>query len=431
MSFTCCSIAQTIAVANPSSRSHQNLDESQEIQTLASMATTVVDGLMRIASVQARHLLLLCMLSLRFSGEGAAEEPLIEFNLLQLPSSLTTLNSLQQPAKIFWEQTPLREGLQDLSQQYHLSLWLDRQVDPNQLVSLSSLTPGAAAESGAATGDSNSLVSRLEKIAAAAGSEVGVIENVVYIGPPGRLAAKQRAAVVLHDQLSRAPGNAATTLRDLEWPELTSSSQFMELVERNWQIQIEGDLPHDLFHAGALIHPSTLATQLSLLCGGFALEAQCMHSNQLRIQALQPQVVWQANYAKSDLHLRRIAELKSLFPHSRCLTRGSTSHVTGPSAYHLELLAPDSPTARPATIGNNNERFEFQVANAPVESVLNKLAMSIGFELAWDPACTPAQRSRLISFHVQQVALDQLLAAVATASQLRIVRQGASVSVKP
>ena len=258
-----------------------------------------------------------------------------------------------------------------------------------------------------------------------------MIENVVYIGPPGRAAAVQRAAVVLHDQISRAQGNTAATLSELGWPELTSSEQFLEVLERKWNIEVVGALPHDLFHTGAFVQPSTMATQLSVLCAGFELEVQWIQNNQLRLQPLQPQADWQATYPKSELQLRRINDLKTHYPHGQCITRGVASHVSGPTAYHLALLASELPAARPATIGRSNERYEFQVANAPVEAVLDKLSMNIGFDVGWDPACTAAERSRLISFHVQQVNLDQLLAAVASASQLRIERQGASVSVKP
>ncbi|MEO8271491.1 MAG: hypothetical protein ABI557_17340, partial [Aureliella sp.] len=97
--------------------------------------------------------------------------------------------------------------------------------------------------------------------------------------------------------------------------------------------------------------------------------------------------------------------------------------------FHLALLAPVQANRPAVALGNKSERYEFEVANTPAVSVLEHLGKSLGFELQWDENCPPARREQRISFKVEQVTLDQLLAEIARTSELIINRQGTKVSV--
>lgn len=350
-------------------------------------------------------------------------EPLsILVNLLELPSSRATQALLQNPARIYWNQTPLRTGLREIGQQYRLTIWLDRDIDPNQLVTMQ-----AAAQQTDA-----SLQGRLQHIASLIGAEVGLIESVVYLGPVGRVSRLQRAAVELHDVLSRAGGSPnSATLRELRWGELATPAELVQIVSANWKISLEGELPHDLFHAGQFLQPTSLATQVTVLLGGFEREAEWGQGNRLRIVPLKPQSEWQGNYRKSDIDLRRLGGLKDQFAGAQCQTRGNISRVNGVTAFHLALLAPAPAANRPAVaLGNKSELYEFEVANTAVANVLEHLGASLGFELEWDENCSPAQREQRISFKVKQVTLDQLLAEIARTSGLSIDRQATKVKVR-
>ena len=320
----------------------------------------------------------------------------------------------------------MRTGLQELSQQHACTIWLDRDIDPNQLVTTRAAEPDQDA----------SLYGRLESIASIVGAEVGLIENVVYFGPPGRVARLQRAAVELHDVLTRSGaqgrgGNPTTAhMRELAWPELATSSELLDQIVSAWKIEFDQRLPHDLFHAGKFLQPATLATQATVILGGFELEAKWQQGNQFRIIPLQPQTQWQANYPKRDVDLRGLVGLIDKFAGGQCQTRGNICHIRGETNFHLALLA--TPTAAPqpdVSLGSKSMRYEFQVMNTQVSVVLASLAQSIGFELQWDEACSDAQRARLISFQVKQVTLDQLLAEVARSSGLKIERDKSVVTV--
>ena len=344
----------------------------------------------------------------------------VTVNLLELPSSRAAQSTLQAPTRVFWDQTPLRTGLQELSQRFRVTIWLDRDIDPSQLVSATAADLPRDA----------SLQKTLEHIASAANAELGLIENVVYIGPQGRVGRLQRAAVELHDRLSRGGADPqSATLRELQWSELATPTEILRQIESNWKIEIAGELPHDLFHAGQFHQPATLATQATVLLGGFDREVEWLQGNRFGIVPLQPTVEWQANYSKGQLDLSHLARLRAEYVGAQCQTRGSVSRVQGATGFHLALLAQPHSNRPAAMLGNKSERYEFEVTNTPVVSVLEHLGTNLGFELKWDENCSPAQRERRISFKVQQVTLDQLLSEIARSSELSINRQGTSVSV--
>ncbi|MEO8268700.1 MAG: hypothetical protein ABI557_03205, partial [Aureliella sp.] len=244
----------------------------------------------------------------------------ISVNLLELPSSRAVQSALQAPARVFWDQTPLRKGLQELSQQFNVTIWLDRDIDPNQLVTSTAADVPRDA----------SLQKTLEHIASVANAEPGLIENVVYIGPKERVSRLQRAAVELHDRLCRAgDGPRPATLRELQWAELATPTDLLRGIESNWKIEIAGELPHDLFHAGQFLQPTTLATQVTVLLGGFEREVEWLQGNRFRIGPLQQADEWQANYSKSELDLSRLTGLRAEYVGAQCQTRGSISRVQG------------------------------------------------------------------------------------------------------
>ncbi len=361
--------------------------------------------------------------STSFAAEPERQVLQVGVNLLELASSRQALAILNSDALFLWDQTPLRQGVQELSRVHGISIWLDRRLDPTKLVS----TPPVA------HGDS-SLQARLRQIATAVGGEVGLIENVVYLGPVGQAVALQRAAVELHDAISRVGNNRTAQLRPWRWEELSSSADRLAQLSAQWKIEIAQGLPHDLVHAGELVQPTTLATQLTLLVGGFERQAELTAAGRFELKPLERHGQWQANYRKEDLDLRSLSEFKAEYSGSECQSRGAVSQVRGVTDFHLALL---SAAAAARAVGpavgprGSAARWGFEVRNTKVEAVLNNLAVSIGFEVQWDAACTPEMRAKLISFLVDGVTTDELLAKVAQASGLKITRDKQQVRVKP
>ena len=78
-------------------------------------------------------------------------------------------DQLQLPGPISWSEQPLRRGLTSLSEHQQIAIWLDRRIDPDGVVSIS--TRG------------ETLQGTLRQIAARLNVGVGFVGNVVYIRP--------------------------------------------------------------------------------------------------------------------------------------------------------------------------------------------------------------------------------------------------------
>lgn len=357
-----------------------------------------------------------------------ADEP-IEFNLLTLSSSQTAARSLQLPARFLWDHQPLRDAAAGVSQAYTVSIWIDRRIDPTQPVTY---LPQSIPEL-SATWPQDSLGARLEQVLRGADCEVGLVENVVVVGPRSELPKLQAAAVRLHDAIQRDDGRLATEFRPLQWSELSTPQQLLDRIAENWGITLQGQLPHDLMHAGRLLEPTTLATQLTLVCGGFGQEAVVVAPRALALRPMSEATSWNANYPKKQLDVAKFATARSQFPDATVRCRNDLCSVQGETNFHMSILA-DQPPPRPgARAGATTSRatWNFEIANAPAKAIMESLATGINLEITWDPNCTAEQQSQLLSLKVQQATLDELLEQVCEAAGLKFTRQDKQVLLQP
>ena len=341
-------------------------------------------------------------------------------NLLLLPTTTAATRALAQPCDFLWQDQPLRQGLNSLEQSFGISIWLDRRIDPSQLVSFSTRN----AEIPSLRGD---LRERLSQIASRVEAAAGQIENVVYIGPKDQVAQSQRSAVLLHASLVVRQPELAGKSRELQWPELCSAEELLRIVGDTWNLEIQGTVPHDLLHGGSLLSPTTAATQLSIASAGFASSGE-LANGRIQLTPLRDQSDWVGFYSAERVDATRLRdenlrELQSQFPSGR-VTKPKPSRrgdrpfllIGGPTEFHLALLAPVTKSRRNAN--DTNQVYSFEITNLPVEPVLKQLARDIGFELQWSEACGEAQKSQLISLKIHQARTSELIQQVAKAAGL-------------
>lgn len=347
-----------------------------------------------------------------------------QYNLYQLPSAKAAIRLLEEQVAFVWENKPLRAGLESLSETHRISIWLDRRVDPGQLVSFQ--MRGDASE--------RTLLACLRQIAESSGAEVGLIENVVYIGPKGSVARVQLAAVSLHDAICTQNQSSDTQLLELRWEELATYNDLLDQISLGFKVRLSGELPHDLLHAGKLQTPASIATQLALVCGGFDRQANLQSRDAFSIGPLASRIQWQFEYATAELNpvsaaksnaRRLLAKFGGTFR-----DRGTSALVNGPTALHLALLKPAAQGRRGDT-DFDGKTWSLEVQNKPAELLLGSIASSIGFQVQWDDACSLEQRNQLVTFKQENASLDQLLQAFATASGLSVERNGSNVNVRP
>ncbi len=336
-----------------------------------------------------------------------AQVPEVKTNLLETAAARKARQALMQSASFSWDQQPLRMGLEKLSQTYQIGIWCDRRIDPNQLVSF------APAQ---ASGLEASLLRRMEQLAAEMAAEVGVIENLLFLGPVGEVQRIQFSAQVLHDAVSQQDPALGNASRTLSWPELSTHQQLLNQVQQAWDIRVEGQLPHDLLHAGKLYEPTSLATQLSILAGGFGLSASAIGQRGFQLSPLPQDTRWKATYARSGLQTAQFAALRGLYSGSQLQARANNCTLLGVTNFHALMLAP------PGSNRQANPRtrvWSFQVENAPTSAIMEKLASSLGVELGWDPACTAEQQGKLQSLDIRQATTEALLNQICDAADLQ------------
>lgn len=348
----------------------------------------------------------------------------IAYNLYELPSAQAAQRTLAEEASVFWEQKPLREGLQELAQNFAITIWIDRRVDPAMRIDLRVK----------ATQTNRSLGELLSRIAARAGCEAGLIENVVYIGPTGEVAKLQRAAVALHNRMTQASQSSMAQLRGLKWPELATPTDLMKGIGESWQTHVEASLPHDLMHSGQLERPCTLATQLTIAAGGFELEPVLTEQGEIHLTPLLDQTTWSCTYQLSSLNAERITpaelnRLRALHRPSSLTVRGKQCVVTGPAEFHVALLRPQG--RQKPKLDLDRQRWSYEVKNIAAGAVIDNLAESIGFEVNWDSRISRDQQAALISLVVENASLDQLLTAFAQASGFAVDRKELRVLIQP
>ncbi|MGN6544219.1 MAG: hypothetical protein ACTHK7_04165, partial [Aureliella sp.] len=350
-------------------------------------------------------------------SDNWAADPEVKFNLLALPSVRVAAEQLDAPAQVFGDRITLRTTVAQLAEVYQFSYWIDRQVDADKPLSL----PRAE----------TTLGQCLARLAQQCDAEVGLVENVVTIAARDRLASMQYTAVRLHDHLSRgsvkpadlargganapnaASGANAAQLRPLSWPMLTTPTELYQEIAKTWGFRPAAELPHDLMNAGGL-HPCTVATQLTLLFGGFDRCAVGRQLGELRIAAMPKAGPWQAVY--SEVPEVNIAAVTSEFPDAKLERAGKQVVLSGSTAAHLRLLhsppraaangtarnaagspSPTSPTrgGRRQRTGSKEEsllkqRYTIKQDRAqPLHAVMSQLASQLGLELKWSEGLAP------------------------------------------
>lgn len=347
-------------------------------------------------------------------------------NLLLLPTSRSAAQKLNQPCDELAYENSLRQVLHTFQQRYGFSIWLDRRVDPTQMVSLD--LPAERLTYG----------EELRRIAVSCGLSAGLIENIVVIAPAELLPRMQRAAVVLHGQLAaNKPGLAAKT-SSLQWSEITSSNELLEIISLNWKLQlpvVSNNLPHDLFHAGQLPECS-LATQLVLLLSGFDLQANLdargpSEQSQVATVKILPLAMdkqWQDVYPAS-LTKSAMDQLRQRFPTGVIEPSGKDSlKVRGETELHLAVNFP--PPTKRRTQQEKEKLLSLDIASpVPIEAVLGELSRRLDFEIVWSPECTARDRSRLITVSISDVPKTKLLEDVCSAAGLSCAFDGKQLIV--
>lgn len=365
-----------------------------------------------------------------------------QHNLLLKPTTRQAIERLKQPCR-FWSQQSLRTTLNEISRRFDIAIWLDRRIDPTQLVDLPQAT------------ENSSLGLELVRLADSIGAGAGLVENIYLVAPRDRLARIQKAAVVLHGQLSSTGKSVVQKVKPLQWSDVTSYQELLSHIQEIWNVEIEVSLPHDLLHAGYFPECS-LATQLAILLGGFDLQATMAAVNRnteqtasvstpdtglpieshpnaepplsgreerlaIKIRPISNSIHWKDRYARTA-NRELLEELTNRFSSDQ-LEQVSNGWllVNGETNLHYEIVSIGigSGRRRNSTSDESQQLYTFNIeAKLPVEAVLLELSKNFQLELEWSEQCGAADRNRLVQLKAENVTRQQLLELVCERANL-------------
>lgn len=357
----------------------------------------------------------------------------IRTNLLLLPGSRAANERLSSTASVACNNSSLRFIMEQYSSRFQISYWIDRRVDADAPLQL--MLPSAP------------LTECFQRLAAQCDAEVGLVENILLIAPRGKLAPIQVAAIRLHDQLSNQQTSSSTAkLVPIQWDMLTTPDELRKSIAKAWSTPLPKEFPHDLMNGGAL-PPCTLATQCSLLYGGFDRALELDASGKLLVRPLNNRSTFTANYPSSTFLPTLVKAAQASYPTLTVVTEGNSTTVTGQPNAHNRLLnriddvdrrgstsRSNSPRSNPSSKSASSkaldaQRLDFELQNQTVGAALEHLAQNLKFELQWADSIADSDKEKRVSLKSKALSLNEVLAKLSAASGLKIRRSGTLVEV--
>ncbi|GIW93638.1 MAG: hypothetical protein KatS3mg110_1679 [Pirellulaceae bacterium] len=302
------------------------------------------------------------------------------------------------PAAVTWSGIPLRAALDSIARQWNVAVFLDRRVDPDQLIDFSS--------------SEQPLGQMVHRMAEQLHLSVSPVDAVLYFAPPGVAPRVATMAEIQFDQAQRQGWSSLVSRRRLEWPWLAEPRQLIQQVASgaSWQVDSPHQIEHDLW-AGNRLPPIPVTHQLALLLAGFELTFDLDGATRtLKLVPLPEAPVLVREYPATRLSLARKQELASHFPDVRFEWLANRLRATGVAEDHYLLrreLLGLTPEARPTA---GQLRYTLRTANR-FEPLARAIAQRLGLAVQIDPSVSEI-RNRLITIDVQNVTREQLLQAL-------------------
>jgi len=178
--------------------------------------------------------------------------------------------SLEKPLTFSWKYLDLREVLKTISDEFQISILLDRRIDPDLMLN--------------GTLEDVLLKQGLESISKQASAKIRVVANTVYIGPSRnadqlqklvRLRTAELFALSEEKQFPRGRHRELARRSTLHWNDLDRPAIIIEQIAERYKLNVKGldRVPHDLW-AHATLPAISSYEALSLLLIQFDLTFQ-------------------------------------------------------------------------------------------------------------------------------------------------------------
>lgn len=294
---------------------------------------------------------------------------------------------LQTKLSVTWNRFELREALQSLQKNSSVSIWLDRRVNPNQKISL--------------TSKDLTIQSLLQEIATLTGTQLALHEKFVYLGPPHPtgvlrtlIKLKEEESRQLRDQFPGQQQFALLKDNTLQWDDLTPPQSLLRKIAEEYTVDLENPeiVPHDLW-AGGTLPRCSFEQQLLFILIQFDLSYEWKEPGvRLELVPLPENIRLTREYRVPNA-LREILEealAKSGQVEWKFLSK-SRLEMSGSLEQHEWLKGVLSPKkVRPNTASPQNQeklaqrRFTISQKGVPVHLVMGELEKN-GIQFEYDP----------------------------------------------
>ena len=330
---------------------------------------------------------------------------------------------LAQIDQIIWQQTALRTGLHNIGAQWDIPIFLDRRVDPNQLIDFQ------------ATKQSRGEL--LDRLAASIGLKVCLVDSIVYMGPQETAEVVASVAEARFDQANSLTKDAGRLLRKrtaLEWEEATAPRELVEKLAGQSRVTVEDlqNVPHDLWPAASW-PPIPVTHQLVLLLAGFDLTYEFSEkASSLQIVPLPPSFELVRTYQIAGNAQQRTSELQKSFPAATFQLNGNKLSVAGSAEDHFLIrrqLAGLRPLA-PRRQSSGEQRYTLTVRGKRFEEVAAAIAKTLVLQLQYDAQIADVKDQR-IELMTREASRDELLEALVKSVNLRYSIDGQTLLIHP
>ncbi|MEM7315478.1 MAG: hypothetical protein AAF497_20235 [Planctomycetota bacterium] len=380
------------------------------------VVTRVAYGLRSLRMTTPLHWLLLSVIALSLVGNAFAK---VDWHV-----GPKFRRQLESPVGITWQSKPLRDGLMNLSEAQRVSIFLDRRVDPGQLVTISV--------------EETSLKEAVRKIARSVGLDIGFCGSVLYVGPPQTCLRLATLAEVRNEQISELPKAAhkrLLTRRSVAWPDLSEPRLLVARMASNVGLTLPNveAIPHDMWWAQEL-PPLTFAEQATLVLAGFDMSFR-YHQNARQALLSKYPIVVTVERAYPTKDPKKLAEkLEKEYPQAYVESDRKKGRVLVRTMMedHWEIeasLGRGKRMLNPPKAAASLKRYTLSVENKPVGPLLTLLAKKVEVDLRFDRGVTEEIRSQLVSASVKEATAVQLLSAMAKPAGLKIVTNGSALVV--
>ncbi|MEZ6116296.1 MAG: hypothetical protein R3C28_06955 [Pirellulaceae bacterium] len=304
---------------------------------------------------------------------------------------------------VTWSNTPIRTGLQRLTDVHAVPVFLDRRIDPETPMTLQIVN--------------QTLQRLLTKVASSADGEVALLGRSIYLRPKDQatsLATTYQLRLRQIKTFSAEDIGRWLELKPMTWERLSRPRDIVARWSQDAGLQATGleQIPHDVwaeYHAGDV----TFCERLTIVLAGFDLSFE-PRPDGFRIVPMEQDAVIEQSYAASIRQHPKWLEVKQQLAKANVKVGSRELLVTADWETHLQVRSLLEDKDAPIRQGDDDidfsrKRFTLTVKDQPFEPVLQALAKQLSVELTIDAGISQEIRQRRITLSVQNATLQELL----------------------